>query len=297
MYLRARYYSSSAGRFISRDTWSGDSYRPMSYNSWLYASANPVNLRDPSGHDPWWCDGRPDELQCYEAYQQQKGLSPSSFGVTFNGFPQNTCDQLRGLGVGTWPRTVTFLSPRELMPGSGYFYQFRTFAITNHTQYVIIDPLRTGSSKNVWKLDEPGYGADFWHTSTNGPIFGKTREVAGLESLGRLGKAIKIAGIGALLVVAAYDVYNLDQIYQAGRATGDYREFQSEFAGTAGSWAGAWAGAELGLSVGASVGSIVPGPGTVVGAVVGGIGGGLAGAGVGDWLGRQALFWVNGWKP
>jgi RHS repeat-associated protein len=49
MYLRARYYASSQGRFISKDLWQGDDYLPMSFNAWLYVYANPTNRIDPSG--------------------------------------------------------------------------------------------------------------------------------------------------------------------------------------------------------------------------------------------------------
>jgi RHS repeat-associated protein len=48
-YLRARYYDPSAGRFVGRDTWQGDSYQPISYNLWAYANANPVLYTDPTG--------------------------------------------------------------------------------------------------------------------------------------------------------------------------------------------------------------------------------------------------------
>ena len=34
---------------MSRDTWEGVSTRPVSYNRWVYVSANPVNAVDPSG--------------------------------------------------------------------------------------------------------------------------------------------------------------------------------------------------------------------------------------------------------
>ncbi len=51
-YLRARYYSAAQGRFVTRDTWEGDPNAPMSYNAWLYAYANSVNLTDPSGQVP-----------------------------------------------------------------------------------------------------------------------------------------------------------------------------------------------------------------------------------------------------
>ena len=64
VHLRARYFAPNAGRFLQVDLWKGDSKRPSSYNHYLYAAANPVNLTDPSGRDPWWCDDRPDAMFC-----------------------------------------------------------------------------------------------------------------------------------------------------------------------------------------------------------------------------------------
>ncbi len=48
-YLRARYYASDTGRFISRDTWGGNYNRPLSLNRWNYTNSNPINYRDPFG--------------------------------------------------------------------------------------------------------------------------------------------------------------------------------------------------------------------------------------------------------
>ena len=50
VYLRARMYAPSMGRFLSRDTWDGDANRPMSFNRWNYTEGNPINLTDPTGH-------------------------------------------------------------------------------------------------------------------------------------------------------------------------------------------------------------------------------------------------------
>jgi RHS repeat-associated protein len=50
VHLRARYYAPIQGRFLSRDTWNGNSNIPMSFNSWLYVYANPVNYSDESGN-------------------------------------------------------------------------------------------------------------------------------------------------------------------------------------------------------------------------------------------------------
>jgi RHS repeat-associated protein len=52
IYLRARYYNPTDGRFISRDTWSGDMNNPLSLNRWNYVEANPVNYVDFSGQTP-----------------------------------------------------------------------------------------------------------------------------------------------------------------------------------------------------------------------------------------------------
>jgi len=48
-YLRARYYASGTGRFLTRDTWMGDYNRPLSLNRWLYVEGNPINRTDPTG--------------------------------------------------------------------------------------------------------------------------------------------------------------------------------------------------------------------------------------------------------
>jgi hypothetical protein len=37
----------------------------MSFNRWGYTYENPVNLTDPSGHDPWWCEKSPNPAKCY----------------------------------------------------------------------------------------------------------------------------------------------------------------------------------------------------------------------------------------
>ncbi len=48
-YLRARYYDSTIGRFLSGDPFRGISAFPLSKNLYLYALGNPVSYRDPSG--------------------------------------------------------------------------------------------------------------------------------------------------------------------------------------------------------------------------------------------------------
>ncbi|MGB0712374.1 MAG: putative Ig domain-containing protein, partial [Gammaproteobacteria bacterium] len=49
LYLRARYYQPGVGRFTSPDPFVGNPMRPSSYHAYQYASANPVNITDPTG--------------------------------------------------------------------------------------------------------------------------------------------------------------------------------------------------------------------------------------------------------
>lgn len=48
-YNRARYYNSSYGRFVGRDSFSGSLQEPLSLNRYGYANANPVLYSDPGG--------------------------------------------------------------------------------------------------------------------------------------------------------------------------------------------------------------------------------------------------------
>ena len=49
LYLRARYYHPATGRFVTRDPWPGDVWRPATFNAYVYTEGNPVNRVDPTG--------------------------------------------------------------------------------------------------------------------------------------------------------------------------------------------------------------------------------------------------------
>lgn len=52
LYARARYLDSSIGRFISEDTYEGDTKNPLSLNLYTYVYNNPTRYHDPSGNVP-----------------------------------------------------------------------------------------------------------------------------------------------------------------------------------------------------------------------------------------------------
>jgi RHS repeat-associated protein len=49
IYLRARYYDPSVGRFITRDPILGNGYIPSTLNRYVYVGNNPINFIDPQG--------------------------------------------------------------------------------------------------------------------------------------------------------------------------------------------------------------------------------------------------------
>ena len=53
IHLRARFYDSTVGRFISADPANGTSLYPQSLQRWNYGLANPINVTDPSGLQPY----------------------------------------------------------------------------------------------------------------------------------------------------------------------------------------------------------------------------------------------------
>ena len=72
-YLRARYYDAAAGQFTSRDDYDGSTDDPITENHYAYASADPINLVNPSGHDP--------EVEALAVTAGQGNLASMIFGA------------------------------------------------------------------------------------------------------------------------------------------------------------------------------------------------------------------------
>jgi RHS repeat-associated protein len=68
LYLRARYYSSELRAFLAKDPWTGIPRSPSSFHGFSYVGANPATLADPTGQDPYWCEGKPEPERtlCYQ---------------------------------------------------------------------------------------------------------------------------------------------------------------------------------------------------------------------------------------
>jgi len=49
-YLRARYYDSQSGTFLTQDSYEGEEDNPLSQNGYTYVENNPINYADPTGH-------------------------------------------------------------------------------------------------------------------------------------------------------------------------------------------------------------------------------------------------------
>ncbi len=54
IYLRARYYQPEVGRFLTRDSYTGEEDEPLSLHLYTYCANDGVNSVDPSGHDAIW---------------------------------------------------------------------------------------------------------------------------------------------------------------------------------------------------------------------------------------------------
>jgi len=67
LYLRARYYQPGVGRFVTKDPWAGDVWRPGTLNRYAYVQNNPVNSTDPRGLQ----EGG---YSSYESYRQSRQL-------------------------------------------------------------------------------------------------------------------------------------------------------------------------------------------------------------------------------
>jgi len=91
--LRARWYAPGQGRFITKDSWSGDYKNPITLVKWVYANANPVMNVDPTEKKA--CNEYDVNGNCIvdEDWQSNRlGKGPIETTAAALGLSQLTCD-------------------------------------------------------------------------------------------------------------------------------------------------------------------------------------------------------------
>ncbi len=109
IYLRARYYDPTTGRFLSRDLFAGKVSLPQSLNRYSYATNNPILWPDPTG----MCD-EPDPRNCKEYAGSSAGAGgvPGPIAVpkvSDDAYPKKT----KAYDVGTYKDLVDRSEPGD----------------------------------------------------------------------------------------------------------------------------------------------------------------------------------------
>ena len=84
--LRSRWYDPATGRFLNKDLWQGDYYRPLSLNLWNYADANPTTFVDPTGHIK---KDRSEALEAFQIYQELRAQYNINLDLTWGYYGYN----------------------------------------------------------------------------------------------------------------------------------------------------------------------------------------------------------------
>ncbi|HEV2318424.1 MAG TPA: RHS repeat-associated core domain-containing protein, partial [Verrucomicrobiae bacterium] len=147
---RARYLNPDTGRFWTMDSYDGDDEDPLSLHKYLYGADNPVNMRDPSGHD-------------YGAFDIN--LASILTPLVLPTVPTELSDALLsepGLGVYT---------PIALAPAITVYISVDTAGIPpSFNASAIQSTLQTQLSANVFNLPPPGHSVTVKvHDESSGP--------------------------------------------------------------------------------------------------------------------------------
>ena len=83
VFLRARYYDPSVGRFVSKDPWPGTVSHPNTLHGFSYVANNPILRRDPSGRDyvPSWDRYTCDDPHSSNGYVYHYDKATGSWGL------------------------------------------------------------------------------------------------------------------------------------------------------------------------------------------------------------------------
>jgi RHS repeat-associated protein len=81
VFLRARYYEPSTGRFVSKDPWPGDTWLPQTLNGYSYVENNTINRRDPHGLQGEPTIPTPQEWKKHSGWEENEGYYESYYPV------------------------------------------------------------------------------------------------------------------------------------------------------------------------------------------------------------------------
>jgi RHS repeat-associated protein len=191
VYLRARHYAPSMGRFLTRDTWGGDANIPITYNRWQYANANPVMYTDPSGR----CIG-PLALLCIGVPLVGAMLILSSAPSDTRILDENPAGELQfwsgvslvsfkfplaELAANTYDCANGFCDPSLMAPGSVTGYADAVDDIVAVPNPVLNDTLSPQAQAFLNGLPSPGSSVLVPTGQINSKIMAELQEYTGVE--------------------------------------------------------------------------------------------------------------------
>jgi len=110
-YLRARYYNPVSGRFMSRDPENGIVTNPKTLHKYLYANGDPVNLKDPTGHEAMVATA---ELDFWGAVKNAAAVAAIGAGVAC--ILSASIDLLKGTGFSPYVKSSKINRATERLP-------------------------------------------------------------------------------------------------------------------------------------------------------------------------------------
>ena len=142
IYLRARYYDPSTGRFISRDSYAGKNSDPLSLNRYTYCHNNPIFYADPKGHSAWTKfqeaafavehpfiaskigTAKPDDANSNTISSRAARFAINSkVSYNYKKGQENEGGQRNALRHAIWSTTITRYYGKEIMKQVGYSHE------------------------------------------------------------------------------------------------------------------------------------------------------------------------------
>ena len=118
-YLNARYYNPEDGRFLSEDTYRGETNEPDTQHLYAYCADNPINYADPSGHKY-----SPSKAANY-AYKWGMKFNPQYANHTGQGDCTNFVSQCVHAGGKSMKKPLFLFHRRRISRTTSYWYSIK----------------------------------------------------------------------------------------------------------------------------------------------------------------------------